>query len=76
MFFRIRLTNGTYYTFTLHKEIYYIMNHIVHNCFYIKAAYKFCECFYTKFNPPPLGLSRQLRLEFFLQLHQSLHSLF
>jgi hypothetical protein len=33
LFFRLQLKNGTYDNFTLHKEIYYIMNYIVYNCF-------------------------------------------
>jgi hypothetical protein len=37
-FFRLRLKIGTYDNFTLHKEIYYIMNYIVYNCSLYKCS--------------------------------------
>jgi hypothetical protein len=47
VFFRLRLKNGMYDTFTLHKEIYYIMNHIVCNCFLHKGSIQILQMFFT-----------------------------
>jgi hypothetical protein len=40
--------NGTYDTFMLHKEIYYIMNHIVCNCFLHKSSIQILQMFLHK----------------------------
>ena len=48
VFFRLRLKNGMCDSFTLHKEIYYIIKHIVCYCFLHKEQHtKICKCFYT-----------------------------
>jgi hypothetical protein len=38
-FFSPSAKNGTYDSFTLHKEIYYIMRYIVCNYFYIRKQH-------------------------------------
>jgi hypothetical protein len=62
-----------YDTFTLHKEIYYIVNHIVYNCFLHKGSIPILQFFYTQFNHLPSGPSQQLCLEVSLQLHLYIH---
>jgi hypothetical protein len=47
VFFCLRLKNGMYDTFTVHKEIYYIMNHIVCNCFLHKDNIQILQMFFT-----------------------------
>jgi hypothetical protein len=46
-FFAFGLKNGTYDNFTLHKEIYYIMNYTVSIVSRIKTTYKFYNVFHN-----------------------------
>jgi hypothetical protein len=46
-FFAFGLKNGTYDNFTLHKEIYYIMNYTVSIVSLIKTTYKFYNVFHN-----------------------------
>jgi hypothetical protein len=40
--------NGTYDTFTLHKEIYYITSHIIYNCLLHKSNIQILRMFFTQ----------------------------
>jgi hypothetical protein len=60
--FRLRLKNGTYDNFTLHKEIYYMMNHTQFKIVFLHKSN-------TQISHLPSELFLQLRLEVYQQLH-------